>query len=100
IDRLTSLIGDLLDVTKITTGKLQFNDRHFDFNTMVEEVIDDLQPITNRHKLIKNFAPTGVVYGDQERIGQVVTNLVTNALKYSPGADQVVISTGLSEGEA
>lgn len=100
IDRLTSLIGDLLDVTKITTGKLQFNDRHFDFNTMVEEVIDDLQPITNRHKLIKNFAPTGVVYGDQERIGQVVTNLVTNALKYSPGADQVVISTELSEGEA
>ena len=43
IKRLTSLIGDLLDVTKINSGKLDFNDAVFDFNAMVNELVEDLQ---------------------------------------------------------
>jgi len=92
LDRLTSLIGDLLDVTKINAGKLQFNDREFDFNPFVAELLDDLQRTTTKHIIVKDFKPTGLVFGDKERIGQVITNLVTNAVKYSPNADKIVVS--------
>jgi PAS domain S-box-containing protein len=99
LNRLTSLIGDLLDVTKINSGKLQFNDQEFDFNLHVKDLIEDLQRTTEKHKLVENLTPTGIVYGDKERIGQVITNLVTNAIKYSPDAGQIIIHSGLKDNE-
>jgi PAS domain S-box-containing protein len=99
INRLTSLIADLLDVTKINSGKLQFNDDEFDFNSMVKELVEDLQRTTDKHKLIENYTSTVIVYGDKERVGQVITNLITNAIKYSPHADKIKISTSLKDNE-
>jgi PAS domain S-box-containing protein len=99
LNRLTSLIGDLLDVTKINSGKLQFNNRDFDFNEHVKELIEDLQRTTSKHTLVEHFAPTGLVFGDKERIGQVITNLITNAIKYSPQADKIIIHAMLKNGE-
>jgi PAS domain S-box-containing protein len=99
LNRLTSLIGDLLDVTKINSGKLQFNDRDFDFNGLVKELVEDLQRTTGKHKLEENILPTGIVFGDKERIGQVITNLITNAIKYSPQADRIIIHTRVKNNE-
>lgn len=99
INRLTSLIGDLLDVTKINSGKLQFNYEEFDFNQMVKDLIEDLQRTTQKHRLIERYSKTGMLYADKERIGQVITNLITNAIKYSPHTDQVIISTELRGNE-
>ncbi|GAA4102339.1 PAS domain S-box protein [Mucilaginibacter panaciglaebae] len=99
INRLTSLIGDLLDVTKINSGKLQFNDSEFDFVPMVHDLIEDLQRTAERHKLVEHHSEIGIVYGDKERIGQVISNLITNAIKYSPHADEIIISTSLIDDE-
>lgn len=99
LNRLTSLIGDLLDVTKINSGKLQFNDRDFDFNPLLEELIEDLQRTTTNHTIIKKITPTGSIFGDKERIGQVITNLITNAIKYSPTADEIIVHCGLKNNE-
>jgi PAS domain S-box-containing protein len=99
INRLTSLIGDLLDVTKINSGKLQFNDRAFDFNELVKEIVEELQRTTDQHTLVEKIETTGIVFGDRERIGQVITNLITNAIKYSPDADQVIIQTHINDRE-
>jgi len=99
LNRLTSLIGDLLDVTKINSGKLQFNNQEFDFNAILDELIEDLQRTTAKHKIVKNFVPGGIVYGDKERIGQVVTNLITNAIKYSPRSDKVIVHTSVDNKE-
>ncbi len=99
VDRLTNLINDLLDVTKINSGRLRFNDSEFDFNSLVRETIDDLQRTTEKHKLVENFKPAGVVFADKERIGQVITNLITNAIKYSPKTDTIIIHTSLQDNE-
>lgn len=96
LNRLTNLIGDLLDVTKINSGKLQFNKTWFNFNDIVAENINDLQHTTHRHTLTMDFSETGQVYSDKDRIGQVITNLVTNAIKYSPHSEQIIISTKLN----
>lgn len=99
VKRLTNLIGDLLDVTKINSGKLQFNNTVFDFNPMVKELIEELQRTSEKHTLIEKFNEAGMVFGDRERISQVITNLITNAIKYSPTEDKIVIYTAIENGE-
>jgi len=99
VNRLTNLIGDLLDVTKINSGRLQFNKTWFDFNQAVKETIEDLQHTTNKHTLVEDFSHTGQIYSDKDRISQVITNLITNAIKYSPHSEQIIISTKLENNE-
>lgn len=93
LDRLTSLIRDLLDVTKIEGGKLQLHQSYFDFNELVTEVVEETQRITKSHEIIKRLDRTCTVYADRERIGQVITNLINNAIKYSPKADNIIVKT-------
>jgi PAS domain S-box-containing protein len=99
LNRLIDLINDLLDVTKLNAGKLQFNDAAFDFNPMVKDLIEDLQRTTQRHKILENFKTTGTVFGDKERIGQVLTNFITNAIKYSPDSEKIIVHTYVKDDE-
>lgn len=93
VDKLSNLIGDLLDVTKIQSGRLQFHEEYFDFNELVNEILDEMQHTSEKHQLIKKLDKTKSVFGDRDRIGQVITNLISNAIKYSPHADKIVIAT-------
>lgn len=93
VNRLTNLIGNLLDVTKIQTGKLQFSHEYFHFNDMVTEIIEELQRTTENHVIVREFADTGCVFSDKYRIGQVITNFITNAIKYSPGSNKIIVYT-------
>lgn len=93
INKLTALIGNLLDFTRIQIGKLLYNNTFFDFNELVKEVSIDMQKTSYTHE-IKYEAGTGVqVFGDKDKLAQVMNNLISNAIKYSPAADRVVIST-------
>jgi signal transduction histidine kinase len=60
---------------------------------MVEEVIEDVQRTSAKHIINRNLNFKRTIFGDKERICQVVTNLLTNAIKYSPDANEVVIYT-------
>jgi len=94
IDKLTELINDLLDVTKIQNGKIQLSESEFDFDRLVEEVITE-QQMTARHKIIFHEHRIGMVTADRHRISQVMSNLISNAIKYSPDADEVFVSAAL-----
>lgn len=93
INKLTNLIGDLLDVTKIQSGRIEFHEDFFDFNELVNEIVDEMQLTTERHTLVKTLKKTKKVFGDRERIGQVLTNLISNAIKYSPHTKTINIFT-------
>lgn len=96
IDLLTVLISDLLDVTKIQNGKIQLNESEFDFDQLTEEIVAE-QQMTSRHKIILHPSQIGAVYADRHRISQVMSNLISNAIKYSPDADRVIVSTKLKD---
>lgn len=91
LDRLNSLIGDLLDATKIESGKLQMQIEKFDFDDLVLEIVEELQRITEKHKLIIKGKTNKKVTADRERMGQVLSNLISNAIKYSPHTDKIII---------
>lgn len=98
LDKLTSLIGDLLDVTKIEAGRIQFNESTFDFNELVDETVEELQRTTEKHTISKELQPSITVTGDHDRLGQVINNFITNAIKYSPQADKIIVKTVIYKG--
>ncbi|WP_437365594.1 PAS domain-containing sensor histidine kinase [Olivibacter jilunii] len=95
IDKLTSRIAELLDVSRIQGGKLHLQEKHFDFNELIDSVVEEIQRTTHRHQIIRRLTTSRTVFGDQDRIGQVVINLLTNAIKYSPQSDVIYVYTKL-----
>lgn len=91
INRLTEIITDLLDVSKIQAGKLEFKKDFFNLNELTKEIVEDIQTTTNKHKIIIEEKSTKNIFGDRDRIGQVLTNFLTNAIKYSPNSDKIVV---------
>ncbi len=97
LDKLTVLIKDLLDVTKIESGKQLFHPSTFDFNELIEEIVEETQRTTTKHRIVLELSSPITLYGDRDRIGQVLTNLLTNAIKYSPAADTIRVKTALTD---
>lgn len=91
VDKLTQLISDLLDVSRIQSGKLEIRSEELDLTSCVHEIVGDLKHIGKRHKIIVKGELSQKVYADKTRIEQVLVNLITNAIKYSPKADKVII---------
>ncbi len=85
------MVSDLLDTSRIQSGKLEFKFKKFDLNKCVYELVEDLKTTQSKHKLIIKGQIKRKVYGDKNRIEQVITNLINNAIKYSPASDKVII---------
>jgi PAS domain S-box-containing protein len=92
INRQTRLIRDLLDLSKMQAGYLALHETWFDLDDLVRETLDTVQPTTLTHTLRLEGATQARVYGDRERVGQVLINLLTNAIKYSPTADSILVT--------
>lgn len=97
LKKLTVLIGDLLDVTQVDGGKLQFHVGFFDFNELVSDITNEMELTTTKHYITKKITATKVINGDRDRIGQVITNLISNAIKYSPHNEKIVIATSVNK---
>lgn len=89
ITRLTRLINDLLDLSRVQTGQLVYQEESFEMDTLLQEVIEDVQGTTQTHHLSLEGRTQAVIVGDRDRIGQVLINLLNNAIKYSPEADSI-----------
>ena len=91
LNKLTLLIRDLLNVTKIEHGQLAFQEEAFDLNELVRETVEQIQMTTPKHTISIEGSIPRPVWGDVDRIGQVLTNLLSNAVKYSPQANSIIV---------
>jgi two-component system, chemotaxis family, CheB/CheR fusion protein len=90
IKRISILINDLLDVSRIEAGRFNFKEERFDFDPLVDEVIESMQFVSPHN--LKKIGLTGKsVIGDRERTGQVIINLISNAVKFSSDKKEVII---------
>lgn len=91
VDRITSLINDLLDVSRMEAGKLDLVKEKFNLSELVREVVGDIQELSKHKRIIVEDSLQGKVLADKHRISQVITNLISNAIKYSPGNDRIYV---------
>lgn len=100
VNKLTNLISDLLDVSKIQAGKLELNCSNFDLIPFLREIVESIQQTTPDHRLILNTNNKQLVASaDRDRLEQVVINLLTNAIKYSPNAKEVRVDADIKDKE-
>jgi PAS domain S-box-containing protein len=93
MDRLRQLMASFVNVYKIQNGKLTLHKSSFDLNELIHTVVSDFQFTTKSHSIESVTHKSMVVYGDRERISQVLINLITNAIKYSANADKVIVTS-------
>lgn len=97
IDRLTSLITELLDITRIDKGQMRFEENEFEFNGLVDEMAEEMQRASSTHKIQVNKSKPVTVKGDRNRLGQVMVNLISNAIKYSPEATDINVNSRVED---
>jgi two-component system CheB/CheR fusion protein len=90
-NKLTTLINDFLDISKLQVGKLKMNFSKCDINQLLLEVVEEIRATGANHEIIIIGSISTPVLCDRLRISQVLTNLLTNAIKYSPNAKTVEI---------
>lgn len=92
VTKLTDLINDLLDITKIQAGQLKLHNELFNLTDLLRETVEDVQALTATHTIKLRSLVKDAVLADRDRIGQVITNLLTNAIKYSPKGNDIIVS--------
>jgi len=103
VERLTQLVAELTELSRIETGKAELKKEPVDINQLVEEVIAQLSPQAERQKLSisQDFAADlPSVPADKDRVQQVIANLVHNAIKFTPAGGRITITSRALKGSA
>lgn len=90
-ERLEHIVDNLLDLSQVDSGQMQLNRRPTDLAELARQVITSIAPHASEPRIALNFAGPMVVYADRQRIEQVLRNLLSNALKYSPEGGLVLV---------
>ena len=98
--RLNRMINEMLDLDKMESGRMQLHREHVPFNDVVAEAVGHLRPNAPTHPIRVQLDPSvGQLFGDRDKLTQILANLLSNAIKYSPNGGEVVVTTR-REGEA
>ena len=89
--KLTSLINDLLDTSKLQSGTLVYYQEPFQLKKLIPEIIEKLKPTAPDYEFILESNTNAYVNADRERIGQVLMNFLTNAIKYGGNSKKIII---------
>jgi PAS domain S-box-containing protein len=92
VERMEHLIGDLLDLARLEAGRLSMELRNYDVRTLVADATDLLAPLAaSKSVSLAGEAPAMPVFCDRERILQVLSNLIGNAIKFTPEGGQITV---------
>ncbi len=102
-ERLNILLGDLINISKIESGEMRLSFRYFYINEIIKDTVQALE-FEAEQRQVKMYcdiesSAMATVFGDKERVLQVITNLVQNAIKYNVDGGEVNISTIVREKE-
>ena len=98
VDKLNTLVEDLLNMSRIEAGRLDFNLEVFDIRELLQEILETFSYSSSTHEVVQNLGDSpAMVEGDKQRIEQAVLNLLTNAIKYSPKAERIFVSLEVVE---
>ncbi len=96
---LIRVVNDVLDLSRISAGRLRLNLEQFDLRAIAEPVVTSLLPIAKDQGVELSLHGTDrpSLFADPERVRQILTNLVSNAIKYTPAGGRVAVMLGQTE---
>lgn len=100
VSKMAALINGFLNVSRFDSGKIHLQERNFELNQLILETINDAVPYGEKeHNFV--YEPKGEIhfFGDREKLGTVITNLLSNAAKYSPKATSINVVCELKDNE-
>ncbi|WP_424494013.1 PAS domain S-box protein [Salinimicrobium sp. GXAS 041] len=97
ISRLTRLISEMLDLSRLEENKLELQKEKFSINDLVTETVQDINYTNTQHRISIEHDFKCEVFADRDRIGQVLINFITNAIKYSPDSRDIGIKISKSK---
>lgn len=100
IGKMTAMINSFLNVSRLESGKIHIDLQEFDLVGLLKETEDEFKLTTSSHTLIFEPLETAMVNADRDKIGQVIHNLVSNAIKYSPSGSLINIACQITEERA
>ena len=103
VKHMAALVDDLLDVSRVTRGLVQIEQTSLDLKGVVSGAIEQIQPFiqARHHELLLRITPQAtVVRGDRTRLIQAVSNILNNAVKYTPPNGRIEIALEVVEGQA
>ncbi|MFC4212807.1 ATP-binding protein [Pedobacter lithocola] len=89
IKKMTVMINGFLNVSRLESGKLQVDKRKFDLEELFKEVVEDAGILQSSHKITLDIDKSVEINADRDKIGNVISNLLNNAIKYSPGGGDI-----------
>jgi PAS domain S-box-containing protein len=98
--RLDRIIGDLLVASRLEAGRLELQRAETDLAALLKAVVEQTEALTTRHRISLEL-PSAPMIGqwDRQRLEQVIHNLISNALKYSPDGGEVRVTASVENGE-
>jgi K+-sensing histidine kinase KdpD len=99
VNKLIALIEDMLDATRFQTGKMQLEKASFDMNELVIQIVAKIQESSPNHLIEVDLQKNINMCCDRESLGRVISNLLTNAIKYSPNSNKVILRTKVNKSD-
>jgi signal transduction histidine kinase len=96
-DRLTALINDLLDLSRIQTGRFVFDTHTLNYFTLVSDVLDELRLVSPGNPMTLQAPDSAPVVGNEHRLRQVLLNLVDNAIKHGPTGREIHVTVEVGD---
>jgi two-component system sensor histidine kinase/response regulator len=94
--RLNRMIGEMLDLDRMEAGKIRLNLKPIDMNSLLKDAVARTQVSTDSHTIVEDLDPLlPPVSGDSDRLIQVISNLLSNAMKYSPAGGEIKVTSRL-----
>jgi len=92
VNKMSDLVYGFLDLSRLESGKLQVKMQPFDLTELITETIIEIIPVSYNHQIVFNPRKSIIINADRDRISQVVSNFLSNAIKYSPKDSTITVN--------
>jgi PAS domain S-box-containing protein len=99
VKRMSSMINGFLNVSRLESGKILIDKSQFDIEELVQEIAEEMSVTVTTHQINLELCRPQQIYADRDKINSVISNLISNAVKYSPKDTTVQISCAVNESE-
>jgi PAS domain S-box-containing protein len=100
VKRMTSMINGFLNVSRLESGKMHLEKRWFNLDELVREIVEETRLLVTSNEIIWAECQRTPVFADYDKISSVISNLISNAVKYSGNAEPITVSCQTVEGNA